>query len=167
MVWRDLTKRQATSRPDHQWPEIWKSMSRNSKIMEKNWASERPKLENARNLRGVYFIDPEDTEFANIIKNECTEEIGSTDRSCCPLYGNGVTCVQKDIHKSRLTCMLEADESTRLSMEGIEPRIHEDHIAGKGDYSLHHDNLVQSFSYASSDENTGSERSSGQGMVKN
>ena len=24
-----LTKRQATSRPDHLWPEIWRSMSRN------------------------------------------------------------------------------------------------------------------------------------------
>ena len=54
----------------------------------------------------------------------------------------GVTCVQKDDHKSRLTCTLEADGTKRLRMERIEPRIHEDHIAGKGDNSLLHYNLV-------------------------
>ena len=30
-------------------------------------------------------------------------------------------------------------------MEGIEPRIHEDHSAGKGDNSLHHYNLEHEF----------------------
>ena len=39
--WR-LTRKQLTSRPDHLWPELWKSM------------------ENARKLRGIYFIDPEE-----------------------------------------------------------------------------------------------------------
>ena len=34
-----------------------------------HWARERPKLENARKLRGIWFIDPEDKEFAEIIKN--------------------------------------------------------------------------------------------------
>ena len=34
-----------------------------------NWASERPQLENARKLRGIYFIGPEDKDFAEIIKN--------------------------------------------------------------------------------------------------
>ena len=46
------------------------------------------------------------------------------------------------ITNPNLTCILEADETKRLRMEGIEPRIHEDHIAGKGDNSLHHYNLV-------------------------
>ena len=58
---------------------------------------------------------------------------------------NGVTCVQKDNRKSKLTCILEADESERLRMEGNEPRIHEYHIAGKGDNLLHHQNLVHKF----------------------
>ena len=35
----------------------------------KSWASEKPNLENARKLRGVYFIDPEDKEFAEIVEN--------------------------------------------------------------------------------------------------
>ena len=34
-----------------------------------NWASEKPKLENARRLRGIYFIEPEDNELKEIIKN--------------------------------------------------------------------------------------------------
>ena len=29
----------------------------------------KPKLDNARRLRGVYFIDPEDKEFKETIKN--------------------------------------------------------------------------------------------------
>ena len=58
---------------------------------------------------------------------------------------NGVTCVQKDDHKSKMTCILQADESKRLRMERIEPRIHDEHIADKGDNSLHHYNLVHKF----------------------
>ena len=67
---RDSTKRQAISRLDCLWPEIWRSMSRNSIMKEKqNWASERPMIENARKLQVFDFIDPEDKEFADIIKN--------------------------------------------------------------------------------------------------
>ena len=34
-----LTKRQATSRPDHLWPELWRGMSKNAKLREKHkWA---------------------------------------------------------------------------------------------------------------------------------
>ena len=33
------------------------------------WAIDKPKLENARKLRGIYFIDPDDVEFKETIKN--------------------------------------------------------------------------------------------------
>ena len=34
-----LTKREATSRPDHSWPELWRGMSKNAKLREKHkWA---------------------------------------------------------------------------------------------------------------------------------
>ena len=46
---------------------------------------------------------------------------------------------------TRLACILEADESTRLRLGGSLPNHHEDHIAGKGDNSLQHYNLVQKF----------------------
>ena len=42
-------------------------------------------------------------------------------------------------------CILEADESTRLRMGNSLPNHHEDHIAGKGDNSLQHYNLVHKF----------------------
>ena len=42
-----LTKRQATSRPDYLWPELWRGMSKNAKLREKHkWAIEKPKLDN-------------------------------------------------------------------------------------------------------------------------
>ena len=53
-----------TSRPDHLRPELWRGMARNAKLREKHkWAIEKPKLDNATRLRGIYFIDPEDMEF--------------------------------------------------------------------------------------------------------
>ena len=47
--------------------------------------------------------------------------------------------------KSKLVCILEASESTRLRMEESLPNWHEDHIAGRGDNLLQHDNLVHKF----------------------
>ena len=32
------------------------------------WAKEKPKLDNARRLRGIYFIDPDDKQYAEIRK---------------------------------------------------------------------------------------------------
>ena len=67
--WR-LTRKQLTSRPDHLWPELWKSMVKHAKLKEKQkWSKEKFHLENARKLRGIFFIDPEDTEFKETIKN--------------------------------------------------------------------------------------------------
>ena len=65
-----LTRKQLTSRPDHLWPELWKSMGKHAKLMEKQkWSNEKLHLENARKLRGIYFIDPQDKEFKETIKN--------------------------------------------------------------------------------------------------
>ena len=67
--WR-LTRKQTTSRPDKLWPEMRKHVSDASKRKEKQkWAIEKPKLDNARRLRGIYFIDPEDEEIEEIMKN--------------------------------------------------------------------------------------------------
>ena len=59
-----LTRKQLTSRSDHLWPELWKSMGKHAKLKEKQkWSDEKLHHENARTLRGIYFIDPEDKEF--------------------------------------------------------------------------------------------------------
>ena len=67
---RRLTTRQVTSRPDHLWPEPWIKLGRYAKLKEKHkWSNEQPKLDNARRLRGIYFIDPKDKEFRETLKN--------------------------------------------------------------------------------------------------
>ena len=49
--------------------------------------------------------------------------------------------------KTKLACILEADESMRLRMGNSLPNHHEDHIAGKGDNSLQLYNFSQIYSY--------------------
>ena len=62
----------------------------------------------------------------------------------CKIMKNcGEWCI-RGIHR-KLACILEADESTRLRMGNSVPNYHEDHIAGKGDNSLQHYNLVHKF----------------------
>ena len=47
--------------------------------------------------------------------------------------------------KTKHDCIVEADESTRIRLEGALYRYHEDHIAAKGINSLSHYNLVHKF----------------------
>ena len=58
---------------------------------------------------------------------------------------HGETRGKTNDFKSKFACILEASESTRLRMEESRPNCHEDHIAGKGDNSLQHCNLVHKF----------------------
>ena len=65
-----LTRKQLTSRPNHLWPELWQLMGKNANLKEKQkWSHEKLHLENARKLRAIYFIDPEDKEFNETIKS--------------------------------------------------------------------------------------------------
>ena len=41
------------------------------------------------------------------------------------------TCRTVKEHKTNYACIFEADESTRIRLEGAPERYHEDHIAGK------------------------------------
>ena len=50
-----------------------------------------------------------------------------------------------DKNKTKLACILEANESTRMRMGNSIPSNHEDHIAGRGENSLQHYNLVHKF----------------------
>ena len=53
MVRGRLTRKQTTLRPDNVWPDMWKHMSDASKRKAKQkWSIEKPKLDNARQLRG-------------------------------------------------------------------------------------------------------------------
>ena len=66
---RDLRGSKKTSRPDDVWPDMWKCMSDAAKKKAKQkCAVEKPKRDNARQLRGIYFVEPDDEEFKLIIK---------------------------------------------------------------------------------------------------
>ena len=61
---RRVVDKQTTS-SDNLWPEIWKDVAEAAQRKEKQkWAIEKPKLDNARRLRGICFIDPDDTEYS-------------------------------------------------------------------------------------------------------
>ena len=141
-----LTRKQLTSRPDHLWPELWKSMGKHAKLKEKQkWSEEQLHLENARKLRGIYFIDPEDTEFKETIKNARKKlETSVAPGMPCKIMKNCGSGASNKI-KTKLACILEADESTRMRMGNSTPHHHEDHIAGKSENSLQHYNLVHKF----------------------
>ena len=129
-----LTREQITSRPHHLWPELWTKLGRNAQLKEKQkWSNEKPKLDNARKLRGIYFIDPEDKEFKETIKNARKElEMPMALAVHCKTSKNsqhGATRGKSNETKSKLACILEASESTRLRMGETPPNHQEDHLA--------------------------------------
>ena len=113
-----LTKIQTTSRPDHIWRDPWTRIGKNAQTREKQeWAIEKPKVNNARRLRGIDFIDPEGEECEEIIKK-----------------------------RKGFSCITEAHESTRQRIESVTKRTHEEHIAGKGHNSVkHYKQCIHSF----------------------
>ena len=145
-----FTRNQLTSRPDHFWPELWEKMGKNVMLKEKQkWSHEKFHLDNVRKLRGIYFIDPEDKEFKETIKNG-RKKFETSVAPAMPCKASkkgkhGATRGKSNEVKSKLACILEAGESTRLRMGESLPNHHEDHIAGQGDNSLQHCDLVHRF----------------------
>ena len=106
-------------------------------------------LDNARKLRGMYFIDPEDKKFKETIKNSRKKlETPVAPAMPCKMSKNnqhGSIRGKSNEIKSKLACILEASEAARLCMEESLPNYNEDYTAGKGEHSLHHYNLVHKF----------------------
>ena len=143
-------------------------MGKNAKLKEKQkWSEEKIHLDNARKLRGIFFIDPEDKEFKETIKNERKKlETSVAPAMPCKIMKNcGSGGSGKN--KAKLACILEANESTTMRMGNSEPPNHEDHIAGKGENSLQHYNLVHKLiPMPQAMKIPSSKSSSGQGMGK-
>ena len=118
-------------------------MGKHAKLKEKQkWSNEKLNLENARKLRGIYFIDPEDKEFKETIKN-ARKKLETSVAPAVPSKNYEENCGSDGSNriKTKLACILEADESTRMRMGNSLPNHHEDLIAGKGDNSLQHYNI--------------------------
>ena len=65
VVREGITKVQTTTRPDYVWPEVWTKIGKAAQNREKQeWSREKPKLDDARKLRGIYFIDPDNFRLA-------------------------------------------------------------------------------------------------------
>ena len=121
-------------------------MGRNAKLREKQKRSiDKPKLDNARRLRGIYFIDPEDKEFKETIRNATHQWLPLRLAKHARQSKKREIRSKTNDFKSKFACILEASESTRLRMEDSLPNYHEDHIAGRGDNSPQHYNLVHKF----------------------
>ena len=96
-------------------------------------------------MRGIYFNAPEDTEFKETIKNARKKlETSVAPVVPCKIMKNCGSFASNKL-KTKLECILEADESTRMRIGNSIPHHHEDHIAGKGENSLQHYNLVHKF----------------------
>ena len=112
------------------------------------WVIEKPKLDNARKLRGIFFIEPGDEEFKRTMKNARRKlAIPMPAATLCwlQLHQRPETCGTVGQHKTKYACIAEANESLRIRMEGSQSKNHEEHIAGKGMNSLSHYNLVYKF----------------------
>ena len=78
-------------------------MGKHAKLKEKQkWSEEKLHLENARKLRGIYFIDPEDTEFKETIKNARKKlETSVAPAMPCKIMKNfGKWCIQHNSDKT-------------------------------------------------------------------
>ena len=127
---RRLTKKQTTSRPRKE---------------KQKWAIEQPKLDNARRLRGIFFIDPDDAEFKETLKNARRKlDVPMPPGMPCKIRRRKYKETSRTpyAHKTKYACIVGAGESTRKRLEGTLHKDHEDHIAGKGINSLNHYILV-------------------------
>ena len=144
-----LTKKQTTSLPGDVWPAMWKYMSNAVKKKAKQkWSIEEPKLENARQLRGIFFTEPNDEEFKLSIKAAHRKlEVPMPAALPCkiPTKSSGETHRNIGKRRTRFACIVDADECTRPRLEGAGQKPHQGHITAKGTNSITHDSLVHKF----------------------
>ena len=85
-------------------------------------AIEKPKLDNARKLRGIFFIEPGDEEFQHTMNNgrRKLESTMSAAMLCKkPVNCRRETCSCIGKRKTKYACIVDADESMRIRLEGI------------------------------------------------
>ena len=142
---RRLTKIQATSSPDHVWPEIWSGVSKAAQRKQQG-AFEKPRLDNAGKLRGICFVDPEDVEFKETMTNARTNRSRLWNHPRLkPSARRSLWRKKPNTRRPKCACIVEAHESTRQRTEKSPPQDHEDRIAAKGFNSSSHCNLVHTF----------------------
>ena len=152
-----------STRPDYLWPEIWLGMSKAAKRQEKReWVIEKPQLDNARKLRGVYFIDREDEEYKETIFKKTQEKKLETPLKCFKvlrkIVGIGDTHARKK--KRRVCFVLWKFTNLQRSVGSLLFLETKSHRGERIEFTDLFEFGVQ-FSNAPSDENSGSESRSG------
>ena len=141
------------------------------KKAKQRWAIEKPKLDNARQLRGMYFIEPNDEEFKLTVKAARRKlEVPMPAATPCkiPMESSGETHRNIGKRKTKYACIVDADESTRPRLVGAGHKPHQDHITAKRMISLSHFHLVHKFiPMPQALKNSRCKGSSGERMGKN
>ena len=117
-------------------------MGKNANLKEKQkWSNDKVHLESTRKLRGIHFIDPEDKEFKETTKN-ARKKLETSVAPAMPRQIMKKNCGSDGSNKLRVFWkLMNLQDCVGESL----PNHHEDHIAGKGDNSLQHYNLVHKF----------------------
>ena len=118
------------------------------KKAKQRWAIEKPKLDNARQLRRVFFIERNDEEFKLTMKAARRRlEVPMPAAMPCniPIKSSGETHRNIGKRMTKHACVVDADESTRPRLEGPGHKPHQDHITAKGMNSMTHYSLVHKF----------------------
>ena len=118
------------------------------KKAKQRWAIEKPKLDNAKQLRGIFFVEPNNEEFKLTMKAARRKlEVPMPAAMPCkiPIKSSGETHCNIGKRKTKYACVVDADESTRPRLEGAGHKPHQDLITAKGMSSMTHCSLVHKF----------------------
>ena len=110
--------------------------------------SRNQELDNARQLRGIFFVEPNDEEFKLTVKAARRKlEVPMPAAMPCkiPIKSSGETHRSIGKRKTKYACAVDADESTRPRLEGAGHKPHQDHITAKGTKSMTRYSLAHKF----------------------
>ena len=83
----------------------------------------------------LFFFEFDDEEYKRIMKNahrKLESPMSAAMLWRIQLHQHREICGTAGQHKTKYACIVEADESMRIRMEGSQSKNHEDHIAEKG-----------------------------------
>ena len=106
------------------------------------------KVFNARQLGGIYFIEPDDEEFKltmNAARRKLEVSMPAAMLFKIPMKSSGETHRNIEKHKTNCACVVDAEDSTRLGLEGAVHEHHIDYITERGMNSVNHYSLVHKF----------------------
>ena len=121
------------------------------------FAIEKPKLDNARKLRSIFFIEPEDENFKHIIKNarrKLEMPMPAAMPFKTPVNCRGETCRSIWRSKTKYACIVDADETMRVRSEAVPTMSRRSHLGKRNKFTEPSQLGTQVYSDASSIEHS-------------